>query len=781
MSEPTNIQRLTFQVEGMSCAACQARVQRALQKHPGVKDAVVNLMLHNATVTFEPSTVSPDNLVETVIDTGYEAALPETGTSILSAPLNLERQQEENYRSLRRKALFAFALALLAMLLSMPLMTTHDPDAASSDPFMQWLSGGVMPLIHSTIPEIMSVSPDLIRWILLLITIFVMTWAGRHFYTRAWAAAKHRTTDMNTLIAIGTGAAFIYSFIATIAPTLFTSHGTTADVYYEAVVFIIALVLIGNTIESRAKHRATGAIRELLRLQPKTARLIIEQEEIELPIEQVIAGDKIAIRPGERIPVDGIVESGSSSVDEAMLTGEPIPVEKQSDDRVVGGTINRNGRLIIRAEAVGDASTLARIVQLVQDTQGTRAPIQKMADRISAIFVPVVLLLAIMTFFAWLTLTVDHSLFRAMTAAVAVLIIACPCAMGLAVPTAVMVASGRGASSGILIKSGEALQLLAQIDTVLFDKTGTLTAGKPQVTDHFLSPQILDPSALFAKIAALERASGHPLGDAIVAFTTPDAVNLPDVDQFEALPGRGVRGTVEGVSLVLGNERFLTELEITLDAVEPFLQHHESAADTVVFVASEQQLVAAFAIADPVRNTAKAVVKQLQQNSLTVGMLTGDNIRTATAIANQLGITEFHGSLLPEGKVAAIKQLQASGHRVAMVGDGVNDAPALAQADVGIAIGAGTAIAAEAGEVILIRDDLQTILTAISLSRTAMQITRQNLFWAFLYNVICIPVAAGLLFPVAGILLSPMLASAAMAFSSVTVVSNSLRLRWIKL
>jgi Cu+-exporting ATPase len=546
-------------------------------------------------------------------------------------------------------------------------------------------------------------------------------------------------------------------------------------VYYEAVILIVALVLLGNAMEARAKRNTTRALKQLARLQPSTARVRRSGQDIDVPIAEVHAGDLVIVRPGERIPVDGVIRSGAGAVDESMLTGESIPVDKEPGDRVIGATINTSGALEVEATSIGAASVLARIVTLMREAQGSQAPIQRLADRISAVFVPVVVSIAIATFAAWMIVPDQPSLTSALTAAVAVLIIACPCAMGLAVPTAVMVASGRGASAGVLIKGGEPLERLATVDTVVFDKTGTLTQGAPKVVDVFVQPD-QDRERVIAAIAAIEAKSEHPLARAIAALA-PQTDLPPTVSAFTAIAGRGLTGTVDDRQVVVGTRALLEQSGIDATAVDQTINAWSEQARTVVLAAIDGRVAAAFAIADTVRDEAATVVATLKRRGIRVVMLSGDRAATAEAVAKQVGVDEVIAEVLPDGKVDAIKSLQHGGHRVAMIGDGLNDAPALAQADIGMAMASGTDIAAEAAAVTLMRNDLTAVDQAIVLARKTMRTMKQNLFWAFVYNVVGIPVAAGVLYPAFGILLSPILASAAMAFSSVSVVSNSLRLR----
>lgn len=733
----------------MTCAACQATVQKALTKAPGVTKAAVNLMTNEATVHLDPAITDPSKLVAAVNDTGYVAKLPAADTS--AADDERERAIVAEYLVLRRKATVSLVLGAAAML-SMPLMgDTHD--------------------IHSN-------RPPTILLVQLAATIFVMAWAGRHFYVQAFRGLLHGTSNMNTLIAIGTGAAFLFSIPATFTRASMGSTSTPMGVYYEAVILIIAFVLLGNMLEARAKRNTTSALRALAKLQPSTARVRRDGREVDVPIGEVGAGDLVIVRPGERIPVDGMVVSGTTAVDESMLTGESIPVDKKPGDRVIGATINASGSLEIEATSVGASSVLARIVTLMKEAQGSQAPIQRLADRISAVFVPAVVSISAITFAAWMLLPDQPVFSLALTMAVAVLIIACPCAMGLAVPTAVMVASGRGASAGVLIKGGEPLERLAGVDTVVFDKTGTLTEGRPAVVDSlFVSGVDRGPS--LAMIAAVEAKSEHPLAKAIVSYSSPipDPRSLIPVDNFLALAGKGVFATVNDHHVIVGTQALLDESGIDAAPLRDALAMWTTQARTVVLAAIDGKAAAAFAIADTLRPNAHTVVTSLKRRGLRVVMLSGDRKATADAIARQAGVDEVIAEVLPDGKVAAIKQLQQGGHRVAMIGDGLNDAPALAQADVGMAMASGTDIATDAASVTLMRSDLASVEHAIVLAQQTMKIMKQNLFWAFVYNVVGIPIAAGVLYPEFGLLLSPIMASAAMAVSSVSVVSNSLRLR----
>jgi P-type Cu+ transporter len=769
--------RVTIQISGMTCAACQSRVQKALAAAPGVVDANVNLMTAEASVAYDAAASSPGALVERIRGTGYGASLPQAGGDPL-AEQDAARALE--FRELRTKAAVALAAGVVAMVASMPLMAAHVHLGlgAPADPFMRWSMRVLDPVLARALPWLYAVPTQALAFGLLVLTTAVMAWAGRHFYTRAWAAFRHHAADMNTLVAVGTGAAFVLSLAATVAPGFFVARGVSPDVYYEAVVLIIALILVGNMLEARAKRQTSAALRRLMQLQPKSARVVRDGVERDVPIEQVQPGELIVVRPGERVPVDGELVSGASAVDESMLTGEPLPVEKRPGDRLVGATINGTGGFRYRATAVGADSVLARIVKLMREAQGSRAPIQKLADRISGIFVPVVLSLSIATFVVWYVAADAAPAVRAFAAAVAVLVIACPCAMGLAVPTAVMVATGKGAQLGVLIKGGEALERAHAVDTVVLDKTGTITEGKPTVTDVVVADGApVRAGELLALVAAVERASEHPLAAAIVAHADASGGETLEVDGFESATGRGARGRVAGRDVRVGNGAFLADAGIAVAPLEARAAELATEGRTVVFAAVDGALAGLLGVSDPVRRTSRAAIARLRRMGLDVVMLTGDGRRTAEAVAREAGVERVVAGVLPDGKLAEIARLQGEGRVVAMVGDGINDAPALARADVGIAMGSGTDVAVEASDVTLMRSDLGAVADAIALSRQTMRTMRQNLFWAFAYNVIGIPIAAGVLYPVAGLLLSPVLASAAMAGSSVSVVTNSLRLR----
>ncbi|HJU91114.1 MAG TPA: heavy metal translocating P-type ATPase [Gemmatimonadaceae bacterium] len=777
--------RITIPVSGMTCAACQARVQRALERQEGVSDATVNLMTNDASVAYDPTVTSPSALIDTIRSTGYGASLPQPGKSAMDEQEARDAARAEELAELRWKAYVSLALGAISMVLSMPLMSAHAHMGLEqmADPVMRWAMAVLDPPLRASLPWLYATSPSVISYALLAITALVMGWAGRHFYAGAWAAFRHHSANMNTLIAVGTAAAFIYSAFATLAPGFFIARGIAPDVYYEAIIIIIALVLLGNMLEARAKGQTSAALRSLVTLQPRTARVLRDGVEADVPIAEVHSGDVVVVRPGERIPVDGEVLEGASAVDESMLTGEWLPVEKETGHRVVGGTLNQTGSFRFRATTLGADSVLARIVKLMREAQGSRPPIQRLADRISAIFVPVVISIAIATFVAWFILDPGESFVRAIAAAISVLIIACPCAMGLAVPTAVMVATGRGAEAGILIKGGEALQRAGDVGTVVLDKTGTVTEGRPAVTDFSFrrTDSSRSEDELLTLVGSIERQSEHPLAGAIAAFAESRGSRGAPVRDFEALPGRGVRGVVNGIDVLVGNERLMRERQVDFGELADEIGRLTADAKTPVLVAVSGRAAGVIAISDPIKPTSRDAVARLRRMGIEVVLLTGDARATAEVVARQVGIDRVVAEVLPDAKVAEVRRLQESGRVVAMVGDGINDAPALAQADVGIAIGTGTDIAVEASDVTLMRNDLRGVADAIALSRRAMRIMKQNLFWALIYNVVGIPIAAGALYPVARILLSPILASAAMALSSVSVVSNSLRLRRVHL
>lgn len=779
---PPSRERVTFPVTGMTCAACQSFLERTLAKQPGVETAAVNLMMHTATVTFRPNETSPQTLVEAVRDTGYGAELPPSESSAIAVQEAHDEEIREEYLSLRWKAGVSLTAGVIAMAASMPLMTgTGHQSHATGDPLLRWSMEVLDPILRVGFPWLYAVPLQILSYSLLALTLFIMAWAGRRFYLKAWAALRNKNADMNTLVALGTGAAFLFSVAATCMPNWFLLHGVNPDVYYEAVIFIIGLVLLGTTLETRAKRQTAEALHRLAQLQPKMARVVRGGSEIDVPVTSLQIGDVVLVRPGERIAADGEITHGATAVDESMLTGESLPVEKTIGARVIGGTLNKAGAIEFRVIAVGASSTLAQIVRLLREAQSSKAPIQRLTDKISRIFVPTVVAIAVMTFLGWWLLAPEATLVRAFAAAITVLIIACPCAMGLAVPTAVMVATGRGASSGLLINGGEALERLEKIDTILLDKTGTITSGNPEVTDVIVKSAAWHEIDVLRLVASLERLSEHPLAEAVVRHAESSGLDLVRAESFQARAGQGAVGVVDGHAIVVGNRTLMADWSIPLDAFAENASQLALQAKTPLYVAIDGQPVAIFATADIVRETSPRAVRSLRAKGLQVVMVTGDNAQTAHAVAKQAGIDEVLAGLLPEQKVETVRKLQADGRVVAMAGDGINDAPALAAADAGIAMATGTDVAMEAADVTLMRSDLSGITKALELSRATMRIIRQNLFWAFIYNVIGLPVAAGVLYPKYGILLSPVLASAAMALSSVSVVSNSLRLRSVRL
>jgi P-type Cu+ transporter len=765
----------TIPVSGMTCAACSARVQRALERVPGVSAANVNLMTGAATVEFDPETVAPEQLVEAIRATGYGAELPRADESAEEALEDRDEVHAEELRVLRRKVVVSIVAAVLTMIFSMVLASVVP--GSMSDPFMRFM----MPAVDSLLvlaPWMNRVSADGWRYLLLGLTLPAVGWAGRHFYTRAWSAFRHHGADMNTLIAVGTGAAFLFSLVATLFDDWLAARGIEPHVYYEAVTWIIALVLLGNLLEGRAKGRTSGALRRLIGLRPTTARVIRGAREEEIPLSELREGDEAVVRPGETVPADGVILQGSSYIDESMLTGEPVPVRREAGDRVIGATLNRNGAFHLSVSRVGQDTVLSQIIRLVQQAQGSKAPIQRLADRISAVFVPVVLSLAVATFVLWFVLGPQPAYLHGLIAAVTVLIIACPCAMGLAVPTAVMVSTGRGAELGVLIKRGEALERTGHLDVLALDKTGTVTEGRPVVESVSIAPGTeMDANGLLQLVASVERLSEHPVAESIVGEADRRGIAGRQVLSFESLAGKGVAGVVEGQRVAAGNAVLMAEIGVDTSPLQEQSKERTRRGQTTVFAAVDGQLAGLIAVADPIRATSGEAISRLGRLGLDVILLTGDDHRTATAVARSAGIERVVAEVLPDEKLRVVRRIQEEGKTVALVGDGLNDAPALAQADIGIAMGTGVDVAVEAADIVLMRSDLLGVVDAIRLSRRTMRIIRQNLFWAFVYNVIGIPIAAGLLYPRFGLLLTPAMAAAAMALSSVSVVTNSLRLR----
>ena len=751
---------LNLKLKGMSCASCANSIEQALLNVPGVVEGNVNFSSDRASVRYDPKQTNINIITKAVVDIGYEA-------QIIPADLGVEddtvdRQQQRSERNLQRRVLIGAILSVLLVIGSLSHFNLTLPS---------WLVRLENP------------------WVQLALASPVQFWVGREFQQSAWKAFRHRTADMNTLIALGTSIAFFYSLWVTVDPSSFTTQGLSAEVYYEATAMIITLTLLGRWLENRAKGATSTAITALMGLQAKTARVVRDGRELDIPIAEVALSDIVIVRPGEKIPVDGEVISGYSTVDESMLTGESFPVTKQVGDEVVGATLNKMGSFQFRATKIGKDTALAQIVKLVQQAQNSKAPIQKLADNITGWFVPVILAISVITFVVWFLAIGNFTL--SIVTMVGVLIIACPCALGLATPTSVTVGIGKGAEHGILIKGAESLELARKIQTIVLDKTGTITQGKPVVTDTTsildLAPNslgVIAPLNLWRSIGALESNSEHPLAEALLQYAREQnkGSQLPTVEQFEAIAGSGVQGIVEGRQVLIGTQRWFDEIGIDSSAFQAEKAELEDAGKTVVFVAVDNCLQAAIAIADTIKPTSKQAIQTLQRMGIEVVMLTGDNQRTAKAIADRVGIERVLAEVRPDQKAQTIETLQVKERKVvAMVGDGINDAPALAQADVGMAIGTGTDVAIAASDITLISGDLQGIVTAIRLSRATMQNIHQNLFWAFGYNVLGIPLAAGILFPITGWLLNPAIAGAAMAFSSISVVLNALRLKGVKI
>jgi P-type Cu+ transporter len=743
---------LSLKLKGMSCASCANNVEQAILSVSGVVDCHVNFGAEQVTINYQPKQTNLAEIQSAIVDAGYSSfQLAAEGEDTAETASKLAQEQE-----LILKLRTGGVISIILFVGSLPMMT-----------------GLHLPFI----PEFLH-HP----WLQLGLTTPVEFWCGGSFFGNAWKSLKRRTATMDTLIALGTGTAYFYSLFVTVFPGLFISQGLEIHVYYEVAAMVITLILLGRFFEHRAKGQTSAAIHKLMGMQAKTARVMRDGLEMDIPINQVKVNDLILVRPGEKIPVDGEVIDGSSTVDESMVTGESVAVKKQRGDEVIGATINKTGSFKFKATRVGKDTFLAQIVKLVQEAQGSKAPIQRLADQVTGWFVPAVIVIAILTFIIWFSITANFTL--AMMTMVGVLIIACPCALGLATPTSVMVGTGKGAENGILIKSAESLELAHKINTIVLDKTGTLTQGKPTVTDFITIKGTENGNELqLLKLAAsVEHKSEHPLAEAVVKYTINQAVSLADVKNFSAIVGSGVEGVVYDQLVQVGTQRWLTELGIDTDILEPHQTIWENEGKTVIWLAVNGNLEAIMAIADALKPSSLTAVQALQRLGLEVVMLTGDNQQTAQTIADQVGITQVFAQVRPDQKAAMIKSLQQKklGHKstiVAMVGDGINDAPALAQADVGIAIGTGTDVAIAASDITLISGDLQAIVTAIQLSRATINNIRQNLFFAFIYNIIGIPIAAGILYPFFGWLLNPIIAGAAMAFSSVSVVSNALRLR----
>ncbi|HET8571602.1 MAG TPA: heavy metal translocating P-type ATPase [Candidatus Limnocylindria bacterium] len=728
---------LTLPVIGMTCASCVNRIERYLNRADGVAQATVNLATERATVHFDPARIDRAGIVDTIRAAGYDVRRTDAAATGDEAG-QVQEAAEREQRDLLWQALAATGIGLAMMAV------------------MFWPGGAPWPMERINV------------WLLVPATIvqFVL---GRRFIVPAAKGLPHGDLNMNTLVAMGTLAAYGYSLFVTLLPEVVTDAGLTLETYYDSAAVIIGLILFGRWLEARAKGRASGAIRALLELRPATARVIRNGVEFDLPVDQVREGDLLRVRPGDKVPVDGILTDGASALDESMLTGESLPVEKVAGDRVIGATLNTSGSFVMRAEKVGSDTALEQIVRLVEQAQGSKAPIQRLADRVTGWFVPAVVGVALLTFATWMLFGPEPRLPFALSSAIAVLIIACPCAMGLATPTAIMVGTGKGAEHGILVRNGTALEEAQRITTVVLDKTGTLTRGALSVTA--VEPRDMPEAELLALAAGAERGSEHPVAEAIVRHALAAGQPVPDASHFEAIAGGGVRATVDGHALLIGTERLLRDAGIAVDAART--------SDSPVFVAVDGQLAGVIGVADTIRPEAAHAVARLRNRGLDVWMITGDRAATAARIAERAGIApnRILAEVLPGEKAAQVDRLQREGATVAMVGDGINDAPALAQADLGIAIGTGADVALEASDITILGDDLGSVPDGIGLSRATMRVIRQNLGWAFGYNILLIPVAAGVLYPLLGLTLSPALAAGAMALSSVSVVSNSLRLR----
>ncbi|MFC6999057.1 heavy metal translocating P-type ATPase [Rufibacter roseus] len=732
----------TFPVEGMTCAGCAVSVESMLQSQTGVQSAAVNFANKTVLVEYAPGT-DLYKLQQALQSVGYDILLKKEEATQEAQ----EAREQEAYAQIKTKTLWAWLLSLPVSIIG---MFFHD-----------WQRG---------------------QWAMLVLTLAVVFWFGRNFYVNAFKQARHGKANMDTLVALSTGIAFLFSAFNTIYPEFFLSRGLEPHVYYEASALIIAFILLGKLLEERAKSRTSGAIKKLMGLQPKSVKALRNGQEMELPIEEVLVDDILLIRPGEKIPVDGRVVTGSSFLDESMISGEPIPVEKKAGDQVFTGTINQKGSLQIAAEKVGSETLLAQIIKMVQEAQGSKAPVQKLTDKVAGIFVPVVIVISLVSFATWYFVGGENNFSHALMAMITVLIIACPCALGLATPTAIMVGVGRGAENCILIKDAESLETAHKLTAVVLDKTGTITKGKPEVTELQWNLPPEEKGSVEAVLLAMENQSEHPLAEAVSMHLTKLGVKAAQLEQFESITGRGVQAQYKGHSFWLGNEKLMQENNLRFSAdFEKTGQKLKAQAKTVVYAGTQGQVVALIAIADAIKESSAQAIKDLQQLGLNVYMLTGDNAQTAAAVAQQVGLQHYKAEVMPQDKADFIQELQRQGQVVGMVGDGINDSQALALADVGIAMGRGTDIAMDVAKITLMHSDLKAIAKAIKLSKATVRTIHQNLFWAFIYNVIGIPVAAGLLYPIWGFLLDPMFAGAAMALSSVSVVTNSLRLRSLKL
>jgi Cu+-exporting ATPase len=810
------LERIDLPITGMSCASCALKIEKGLAKVEGVSQANVNFAAEKATVFFHPDQTDVPHLIEKVKDLGYgtkseKAVLPIQGMTCASCVNKVEKALSSLKGVVHANVNFATERASVEYIpeevsirdlkkaveeAGYKVLEVKEEDIVEKERLaresellklkQKFIIGAVLlvPILilmygGSLLEKWIGLSMETNFFIQFLLATSVQFWAGWQFYVGFWKATKHKTSDMNTLIAVGTSAAYLYSMIVTFVPHWIMVKGLTMMVYFDTSVAIIVLILLGRFLEARAKGKTSEAIKKLIGLQPKTAKVIRDGSEVDIPVEEVSTGDIVVVRPGEKIPVDGIVKEGYSSVDESMVTGESLPVEKKSGDSVIGATINRTGTFKFEATKVGKDTVLSQIVRLVQEAQGSKPPIARMVDVIASYFVPVVISIAIITFIVWYFFGPHPALTYAFLNFVAVLIIACPCALGLATPTSIMVGTGKGAENGILIRGAEALETAHQLNTIVLDKTGTLTKGEPSVTD-IIGSEKFTKNQILILAASAEKGSEHPLGEAIVKKAREEDLNLLDPKDFQAIAGYGIEAMVDSKKVLFGNLRLMEEKKVSLNGLLNKAEQLSNEGKTSMFLAVEGKGAGIIAVADTLKENSKKAVEALHQMGLEVVMLTGDNQRTAKAIASQIGIDRILAEVLPEMKAEEIKRLQSEGKKVGMVGDGINDAPALAQADVGIAIGTGTDVAMESSDITLIGGDLRGIVTAISLSKATIRNIKQNLFWAFAYNTILIPVAAGILFPFFGILLNPIFAAGAMAISSVTVVSNALRLRRFK-
>jgi Cu+-exporting ATPase len=737
-------------ITGMSCASCVEKVEKALTGLDGVVQASVNIATEKAAVDYIPSVVGVGDMSRAVRSIGYDVVEVKEEEDLLQKE---EKARREGFTRLRKKL-------IIGIVLTVPVFVLTHPDFFG-------------------LTAIFDLSTQSYFLLQFLFATPVQFWCGWQFYRGAWAVARHRTTDMNTLIAVGTSAAYLYSVAATFFPDFFVARGFAPEVYFDTAAAIIVLILFGRLLEARAKGQTSEAIKKLIGMRPKTARVVMDGREVDIPVEEVRVENIVVVRPGEKVPVDGVVTEGYSSIDESMISGESIPVEKNAGDEVIGATINKTGSFKFRATKVGKETVLAHIIKMVEEAQGTKPPIARMADLIASYFVPAVIGIAIITFIVWYSFGPEPAFTYGLLNFVAVLIIACPCALGLATPTSIMVGTGKGAENGILIRGGESLETAHKLNSIILDKTGTLTKGEPSVTDVVKAPGFEEKEILFYAASA-EKGSEHPLGEAIVKEAVDRGIEIAEPEAFNAIPGHGIKAKVNHREVLLGNIKFMKDREIEPGVLLSEAERLSDGGKTPMYVAIDGSAAGLIAVADTLKEYSKEAVSALKRMGLEVVIITGDNRRTAGAISSVLGVERVLSEVLPEDKAREVKKLQDEGKVVAMVGDGINDAPALAQADVGIAIGTGTDVAMEASDITLISGDLRAIVGAITLSSATIRNIRQNLFWAFFYNVSLIPVAAGVLYPFFGILLNPIFAAAAMGMSSVSVVSNALRLRWFK-